>query len=525
MGLMLFWRRTMRIDKLWINSFKNLKDLTIDIDQSQMTSVFIGKNGAGKSNVIEALIIIFRDLDLDVRTTDFSYDIKYQCSGFNIHVTNSVEEKKREFYINKQKTSSTKFYQMREYYLPSHVFAYYSGSSNRLENLFSQHQKKFYTALLSGEEEAMRPLFYARLIHSNFVLLAFFSFFEEQNMAFMKEYFEIEAIDSILFVLHKANWVKEKKNQSYHKGEFWGARGVVREFLDDLYQYSLAPIKETAVFDEDFKKVNKEVTYLYIKDQKQLIAFAQKYGNNTEFFKHLESTYLSDLIEEIRIKVRKTDGTVITFSELSEGEQQLLTVMGLLKFTKSEESLILLDEPDTHLNPSWKYNYLQLIKDVAGQTESSQVIVSTHDPIVIGGLRKEAVTIFDREDGKTVAKTPENDPKGMGVAGLLTSDLFGLPTTLDIETQKNLDRKRQLQFKKEKTESEAKELAKLEKELQTLGFSRTTRDPLYDKFIEKVYSRPEFQSKEITEEERKQMLDLTNEILAEIEKEEENDIH
>ena len=94
MGLMLFWRRTMRIDKLWINSFKNLKDLTIDIDQSQMTSVFIGKNGAGKSNVIEALIIIFRDLDLDVRTTDFSYDIKYQCSGFNIHVTNSVEEKK-----------------------------------------------------------------------------------------------------------------------------------------------------------------------------------------------------------------------------------------------------------------------------------------------------------------------------------------------------------------------------------------------------------------------------------------------
>ncbi len=33
----------MRIDKLWIKSFKNLKDLTIDIDQSQMTSVFIGK--------------------------------------------------------------------------------------------------------------------------------------------------------------------------------------------------------------------------------------------------------------------------------------------------------------------------------------------------------------------------------------------------------------------------------------------------------------------------------------------------
>jgi len=35
----------------------------------------------------------------------------------------------------------------------------------------------------------------------------------------------------------------------------------------------------------------------------------------------------------------------------SEGEQQLLLVLGLLKFTAEEEALFLLDEPDTHLNP------------------------------------------------------------------------------------------------------------------------------------------------------------------------------
>ena len=66
----------------------------------------------------------------------------------------------------------------------------------------------------------------------------------------------------------------------------------------------------------------------------------------------MESTYISDLIHETRIKVRKKDAAGnITFKELSEGEQQLLMVLGLLKFTKNEESLFLLDEPDRHLDP------------------------------------------------------------------------------------------------------------------------------------------------------------------------------
>ena len=507
----------MRIDRLEIDNFKNLKNFEIDIDESQLTSVFIGKNGAGKSNLLEAMVIIFRDLDLNTPTIDFTYKIKYKCSGHTIQVSNNNTNGKRVFIIDGTEVSRSAFYQRKQEVLPAHVFAYYSGPSNRLEKHFAKHQKKFYNALLDGEEEAIRPLFYARLIHSNFVLLAFFSFFEENNKDFLRKYFDIESVESILFVLKKADWVKGKE---HHKSEFWGARGVVRDFLDSLYSYSLAPIKEIATFEEGIKSVKKEVTYLYLKDQDKLQQFANQYADNTEFFKHLESTYISDLIEEVRIKVRKTDGTIITFNELSEGEQQLLMVLGLLKFTKSKESLFLLDEPDTHLNPAWKFDYLKLINDVVGQSESSQVILSTHDPIVVGGLRKEAVCIFERNEEGSCVKQPEVDPKGMGVAGLLTSDLFDLPTTLDSETQSALDRKRQLLYKKDKTDEELAELAHLEKELQDLGFSRTTRDPLYEKFIEKLYSRPEFQSKEITDQERKQMIDLTNEILNEIMEEE-----
>ena len=129
---------------------------------------------------------------------------------------------------------------------------------------------------------------------------------------------------------------------------------------------------------EDFNKhPEQEHLYLYISNQKKLSTIAQKYKGNTEFFKQLESTYMSDLIHEVRVKVKKQNinGT-ITFKELSEGEQQLLTVIGLLRFTKAEESLILLDEPDTHLNPLWKWKYMNLLQEYTDKDKSSQIFVN-----------------------------------------------------------------------------------------------------------------------------------------------------
>jgi len=511
----------MRIDQVYIKSFKNLKDFSLDLDEDKLTNVFIGKNGAGKSNLIEALVIIFRDLDLQEHT-DFGYKILYFCRQNKIEIESNAESKQIIYTVNDAKVTKKKFFQKNgeEYlYLPKHVFAYYSGPSNRLQKHFEKHQKKFYNELLKGNDKTLRPLFYARMVHSHFVLLAFFSFYDQNAREFLEKYLDITSVESILFVLKRPYWRKNRK-EHFAKHKFWNAGGIVREFLDDLYEYALAPLNETITVDDGFSSKSIEVTYLFIKDEQQLMRFARKYHTNTDFFKFLESTYISDLIYEIRIRVKKSDGTVITFNELSEGEQQLLTVLGLLKFTKDNESLFLLDEPDTHLNPAWKFEYLDLIKQVVGNNENSQVIISTHDPIVIGGLRKEEVTIFKRECSKLITKRPDFDPKGMGVAGLLTSELFGLSTTLDPKTQKQLHRKRQLMYNRARTLEEESELKDLEKELEDMDYTKTVRDPLYEKFVKALFSRPEYQQAELTEEDLAEMEKLTNEVLSEIIEEE-----
>jgi len=51
----------MKLLKLEISTFKNLRDFSIDFSQT-LTTVLLGQNGTGKSNLLEALIVIFRDL-------------------------------------------------------------------------------------------------------------------------------------------------------------------------------------------------------------------------------------------------------------------------------------------------------------------------------------------------------------------------------------------------------------------------------------------------------------------------------
>jgi recombinational DNA repair ATPase RecF len=50
----------MRIDRVYIEDYKNLKEFNIDLDEKEMKTVLLGQNATGKSNFMEALILIFK---------------------------------------------------------------------------------------------------------------------------------------------------------------------------------------------------------------------------------------------------------------------------------------------------------------------------------------------------------------------------------------------------------------------------------------------------------------------------------
>lgn len=477
----------MRLDHLTIRGrFKNLSGFHIDFDERHPMTVVVGRNGSGKSNLLEALTIIFRDLDLQ-ELPAFSYELAYLCRGHRVEIDADPERKAAKGYLVKVDGKALPFSKFAgdagRSYLPNYVFGYYSGPSNRMEGHFEKHQEKFYEALIKGKEKPLRPLFYARPVHSNFVLLAFFVEQDDAVQSFLRDNLRIEGLDYALFAMREPPW-----NSKDGDPRFWYARGAVKDLLARIYDQSLAPMRLEWKVPTGFRKhTTLEHLYLFLRSIEDVRQLAAAYTSHQEFFKALESTYISELISEVRISVitRKTDGS-LTFREMSEGEQQLLMVLGLLRFTREEESLFLLDEPDTHLNPSWSVQYLDFLKKVGGAQENSHIIMATHDPLVVAGLDKEQVQILTRDEETSLitAGQPSENPRGMGIAGLLTSEVYGLQSQLDLDTFRKLDARRRLASKEELSADEREELKRLNGELEGLGFATTFRDPDYTAYVQ-----------------------------------------
>ena len=506
----------MRLDTLQIANFKNLRDFSIDFDEQSPTTVLVG-NGSGKSNLLEALTIIFRDLDLGA-VPSFDYVLEYVCRGRKV----KVEANPRDRVKATMGGAAIPYKQLGQVegqrYLPNYVFGYYSGPSSRMEEHFEKHQERFYRDLLEGKDQPLRPLFYARPIHSQFVLLAFFLKEDQETREFLREHLGIEELDSVLFVMNEPPWQSKEGDE-----RFWKARGTVSQFLDRLYELALAPLRRVQRVGAGFRKTaSREHLYLYLKDVAALRGLSEHYGTQQDLFKALESTYISELIREVRIRVRarNVDGS-LTFRELSEGEQQLLMVLGLLRFTKEDESLFLLDEPDTHLNPAWNLRYLEFLRQIAGPQHNSHIIMATHDPLVIAGLIRSQVQIMRRNDdtGRIKAECPAEDPKGMGIAGLLTSEVYGLRSELDLDTLRLLDEKRALAAKAELTDEERSRLKALDERLRGLDFTTTVRDPLYKQFVDAMAEREReegLQAPVLTKKQQERQKELAQQVLAEV---------
>ena len=177
-----------------------------------------------------------------------------------------------------------------------------------------------------------------------------------------------------------------------------------------------------------------------------------------------------------------------------------------MRFTAENETLFLLDEPDTHLNPRWSVDYLNYLKDFVGRSadgeETSHVVLTTHNPLAVAELLKEQVQILVRskDDSKISALPPDMHPRGMGYAGIITSDLFGLESALDSHTLALLEEKREISAQEgEMTEQHRTRLNELNSELEQYGFKYEMRDPVYTEYLKARYaSKPEFSSNEVT---------------------------
>jgi len=488
----------MRLDRVYIDGFKNLKKVEIDFDQSHLTTVIIGENGSGKSNLIEAIVDVFRFVDLNSSPPRYKYEIDYCIEGNKVKLSNLTG--KDEVSCDGEKISRKMFKSKQSSYFPDLVFGYYSGGGRDLEKLFDRHQQIYYDAIKREEDiekcsQALdnRRLFYCRPIHGELALLSFFLHPTKKVSDLLKGKLNITGFHSALAILHEPwffNKGKVKSSQEAHN--IWGAKGPAGKCARQLRNIAFHPINAETTMVEDYRsKILNEIQLAnFVKNFKNLKELMKIYPNDRDFFAALESMDISDLIRELHIWIQRTNDTSgeISSTDLSDGEQQLMMVLGLIRLSRGKRALFLLDEPDTHLNPYWQHSYLELIQqwtEITAEDSQSHIIMTSHNPLTISSLKKEEVRVIeDRESGTSVAP-PYTDPVGLGFTATLT-EIFGLSSSLDQETQHKLDERNELAKIKNRSSEQDLELAVLNDELKRLGFIFENREPLYHKFLQSL---------------------------------------
>lgn len=101
------------------------------------------------------------------------------------------------------------------------------------------------------------------------------------------------------------------------------------------------------------------------------------------------------IIDDIEI----TFNNNLNLSSLSEGQKKMLLIKATLEFASTEDTLILLDEPDAHIHIN---NKDQITKVFEPYTETRQIVITTHSPTLTQSFKDE--NVFMLTNGELIKK-------------------------------------------------------------------------------------------------------------------------
>lgn len=119
-------------------------------------------------------------------------------------------------------------------------------------------------------------------------------------------------------------------------------------------------------------------------------------------------------IPDAETDAAKRDIGVMRYEELSDGEQMFMGRMALFHLLSGrQDSLLLLDEPETHFNDLWKRDVVSVVDDALAHT-SADVLIATHAALMLTDALKDELVVLERT-------SPEGDA-GPGVSGIRILD-------------------------------------------------------------------------------------------------------
>ncbi|MDQ2087909.1 AAA family ATPase [Herbivorax sp. ANBcel31] len=207
-----------------------------------------------------------------------------------------------------------------------------------------------------------------------------------------------------------------------------------------------------AVF-EGFQRLDDFNVYKIKKRTRSKIIHSS-YENKKSFINwNIANNRVFELLEVI---FKTEDNHDLNLRAFSDGEYQVLQIISILSIFNGSNNLFLLDEPETHFNPSWKSLFVSSISKMVD--DNSQVIFTSHNPEVITDLRSTDVISMN----KGIQKSLQLETFGAN-PNIISANLFDKKNTVA-----ELAKQKIKEFRKRINESQRKEeLEYLKREIES----------------------------------------------------------
>ncbi len=490
----------MKLRRLQIEGYKNVCSCDIEFTDTSLINAVIGSNGSGKSNLIEAILQILIGFYFEKAPL---FDFRFEFEAHNREVVLQRDGRRTSVIVDDELMALDHFAKRlrdgpAQVFYPELTIVYYSGECHRVQKLITKYRRHFQKLTRNPETDRFRPLFVqSSNEQSQVILLALFAHGHKHLLGHLK----LDAIEDVRIVLRSPHGFDPEK----HEPKLWNTEGAIRRIvaalddtstaIDTFSQQEYPPEISMEGGQRRYRKAKPVERVYRLTDgpNNGLLAFARRLelaGENV--YLALESLRARGLLKSVsfHLKGRSAENS-FPFDQLSEGEKQLVAVIGALTLSNQRDNLVLLDEPDTHLNPHWSWDYPGMLAEALGTERSprSTVLMATHDPVMISGMTRDQVLLAHLSDANSpLFSRPLRNPRGQGIANLLcSSEFFGLPSSLDKETQKLLDERLAISIKPKLTRKDKARLKALNQQLQILpGVSE--RDPEFVAFLRERHS-------------------------------------
>ncbi len=403
-----------------LEKFK-LEDQNIQLPQIKLSkpseneenffTVVIGNNGTGKSRLLRGIVDSYRKRNIKRKPT--SVQGEPHSPKKIIAITTSLSDK---FPADLSLSRNARPHTIKEKYCYLGPKGRVGGSSNRAL------MDKAISYLMSNADEK--------------------SNFHQYN-----EIFNYLQYEPILKLEYKLRMPAEFKNivgsidgeilknfiklQSVKRGGI--RQGVFSRFLElpDYYWEELADAYRYAFEEQSFHRSNEFSFLINFSEENMTRSEHVISSQEVSRYRVFDDLRKLELMRSMQVKLYKKHGGEFNYTDASSGEASILsTLIGLVP-NLEDDSLILIDEPEISLHPSWQYRYIELVDRLLKSVKGCHVIIATHSHFLISDLPngRSNVVHFKASKGNQIdVDYYEDNTNGMSAEDVLLN-IFDMPST------------------------------------------------------------------------------------------------